>query len=56
MLKSIYPIPRTSRCLAVSKSMRDAVDASGRKMEGSENEAVSRGYLSTLVCCVDEVS
>ena len=36
---------------AVSKGMRDAVDASGRKIEGfGENEAVSRGYLSTLMC------
>jgi hypothetical protein len=36
---------------AVSKGMRDAVDATGRKVEefGEEN-ATERGYLSTLKC------
>ena len=34
---------------AVSHGMRDAVDATGRKIEGfGENEAALHGYLSTL--------
>ena len=36
---------------AVSKGMRDAVDATGRKVEESgQYDAVKRGYLSTLKC------
>ena len=36
---------------AVSKGMRDAVDATGRKVkEFKEDDAVERGYLSTLKC------
>ena len=36
---------------AVSHGMRDAVDATGRKMEEfKEDDAVERGYLSTLKC------
>ena len=36
---------------AVSRGMRDAVDATGRKVqEFKEDEAVERGYLSTLKC------
>jgi hypothetical protein len=36
---------------AVSRGMRDAVDATGRKMEEfKEDDAVERGYLSTLKC------
>ena len=36
---------------AVSKGMRDAVDATGRKVEEfKEGAAVERGYLSTLKC------
>src|SRR5210317_2637224 len=36
---------------AVSKGMRDAVDATGRKVEQfGEDDAVERGYLSTLKC------
>ena len=36
---------------AVSKGMRDAVDATGRKVEAfKEDDAVDRGYLSTLKC------
>ena len=36
---------------AVSKGMRDAVDATGRKVEEfKEDDAVERGYLSTLKC------
>ena len=35
----------------VSKGMRDAVDATGRKVEEfKEDEAADRGYLSTLKC------
>ena len=35
----------------VSRGMRDAVDATGRKMEEfKEDDAVERGYLSTLKC------
>ena len=34
---------------AVSKGMRDAVDATGRKVEEfEEDDAVRRGYVSTL--------
>ena len=40
---------------AVSKGLRDAVDATGREIEEfSEEEAAARGYLSTLKC-IDEV-
>jgi hypothetical protein len=36
---------------AVSKGMRDAVDATGRKVEEyEEDDAVERGYVSTLKC------
>ena len=36
---------------AVSHGMRAAVDATGRKIEGfEEDEAAWRGYLSTLKC------
>ena len=36
---------------AVSKGMRDAVDATGRKVEEfEEDDAALRGYLSTLKC------
>ena len=36
---------------AVSKGMRDAVDATGRKVqEFGEEDAAERGYLSTLKC------
>ena len=36
---------------AVSKGMRDAVDATGRKVEEfDEEDAVARGYVSTLKC------
>jgi hypothetical protein len=36
---------------AVSKGMRDAVDATGRKVqEFKEDDAVERGYVSTLKC------
>ena len=36
---------------AVSKGMRDAVDATGRKVEEyDEDDAVERGYVSTLKC------
>ena len=36
---------------AVSKGMRDAVDATGRKVEEfGQNDAADRGYLSTLKC------
>ena len=36
---------------AVSKGMRDAVDATGRKVEEfKEDDAAERGYLSTLKC------
>ena len=36
---------------AVSKGMRDAVDATGRKVEElGQYDAVERGYLSTLKC------
>ena len=36
---------------AVSKGMRAAVDATGRKIEGfGENDAAERGYVSTLKC------
>ena len=36
---------------AVSKGMRDAVDATGRKVEEfEEDDAAERGYLSTLKC------
>jgi len=36
---------------AVSKGMRDAVDATGRKVEEfKESAAVERGYVSTLKC------
>ena len=36
---------------AVSKGMRDAVDATGRKVEEfKEYDAARRGYLSTLKC------
>jgi len=36
---------------AVSKGMRDAVDATGRKVEEfKEDDAVERGYVSTLKC------
>ena len=36
---------------AVSKGMRDAVDATGRKVEDfGQYDAVERGYLSTLKC------
>jgi hypothetical protein len=36
---------------AVSKGTRDAVDATGRKVEEfEEDDAVARGYLSTLKC------
>jgi len=36
---------------AVSRGMRDAVDATGRKVEEfDEYDAVERGYLSTLKC------
>jgi len=36
---------------AVSRGMRDAVDATGRKVEEFvEEDAVDRGYLSTLKC------
>ena len=36
---------------AVSKGMRDAVDATGRKIEGFEEyDAAERGYVSTLKC------
>jgi hypothetical protein len=36
---------------AVSKGMRDAVDATGREIdEFSEKDAALRGYLSTLKC------
>jgi hypothetical protein len=36
---------------AVSKGMRDAVDATGRKIEEfDEYDAVHRGYVSTLKC------
>ena len=36
---------------AVSKGMRDAVDATGRKVEEfKEGAAVERGYVSTLKC------
>ena len=36
---------------AVSKGMRDAVDATGRKVEElKEHDAAERGYLSTLKC------
>jgi hypothetical protein len=36
---------------AVSKGMRDAVDATGRKVEEfKEEDAVERGYVSTLKC------
>ena len=36
---------------AVSKGMRDAVDATGRKMEEfEEDDAAERGYVSTLKC------
>ena len=36
---------------AVSQGMRDAVDATGRKVEEfKEDDAVERGYLSTLKC------
>ena len=36
---------------AVSKGMRDAVDATGRKVEEfGEEDATERGYLSTLKC------
>ena len=36
---------------AVSKGMRDAVDATGRKVEGfGEKDAAELGYLSTLKC------
>ena len=36
---------------AVSKGMRDAVDATGRKVEQfGEDDAVERGYVSTLKC------
>ena len=36
---------------AVSKGMRAAVDATGRKVEGfGEEDAAERGYVSTLKC------
>ena len=35
---------------AVSKDMRDAVDATGRVEEFKEDDAVQRGYVSTLKC------
>ena len=36
---------------AVSRGMRDAVDATGRKIEAfDEGDATERGYLSTLKC------
>jgi len=36
---------------AVSRGMRDAVDATGRKVEEfKEKDAAERGYLSTLMC------
>ena len=36
---------------AVSKGMRDAVDATGRKVKGfGEDDAAERGYVSTLKC------
>ena len=36
---------------AVSKGMRDAVDATGRKIEEfDDDDAVERGYVSTLKC------
>jgi hypothetical protein len=36
---------------AVSKGMRDAVDATGRKVKGfGEDDAVERGYVTTLKC------
>jgi hypothetical protein len=36
---------------AVSRGMRDAVDATGRKVEEfDEEDAVERGYVSTLKC------
>ena len=36
---------------AVSRGMRDAVDATGEKMEQlGEDDAVDRGYVSTLKC------
>ena len=36
---------------AVSKGMRDAVDATGRKVEEfGQYDAAERGYLSTLKC------
>jgi hypothetical protein len=36
---------------AVSKGMRDAVDATGRKVEEfKEDDALERGYVSTLKC------
>ena len=36
---------------AVSKGMRDAVDATGRKVEEfDEEDAALRGYVSTLKC------
>ena len=36
---------------AVSKGMRDAVDATGRKLEEfEEDDAAERGYVSTLKC------
>ena len=36
---------------AVSKGMRDAVDATGQKVEElKEDDAAERGYLSTLMC------
>ena len=36
---------------AVSKDMRDAVDATGRKVkEFGQHDALERGYVSTLKC------
>ena len=46
------PDPRDLAVLrAVSSGMRDAVDATGRRVEEfSEEDAAERGYLSTLKC------
>ena len=52
LVKNHLPDPADLAVLrTVSKGMRDAVDATGRKVEEfKEDEAADRGYLSTLKC------
>ena len=52
IVKKHLPDPADLAVLrAVSKGMRDAVDATGEKVEQfGEKDAVERGYVSTLKC------